>query len=213
MRPTLYWADISRLNTDPGLYPLSEDRLTSLSRLRNEAVRQQGLGAELLLITALRKLEKRLPLPLSITRTKLGKPVIDGLPWHFNLSHTERYAACCVYDRPLGIDIQETKHVPERFLTRFFTPEEKEAVLESDQPDEAFTRIWCRKESFLKASGLGLSIELNSFAVLTDTLVWHNTVYSFQSGQNEAFHYAFCCEGKGADPLAVHRVSLPESEA
>jgi 4'-phosphopantetheinyl transferase len=117
-----------------------------------------------------------------------------------------------VYDRPLGIDIQETKHVPERFLTRFFTPEEKEAVLESDQPDEAFTRIWCRKESFLKASGLGLSIELNSFAVLTDALVWHNTVYSFQSGQHEAFHYAFCCEGKGADPLAVHRVSLPESE-
>ena len=208
MRPVLYWADVSELNTDPGLYPLSEDRLASLSRLKNEAVRQQGLGAELLLITALRRLEKNLSLPLSVSRTKQGKPILEGMPWQFNLSHTGHYAACCVYDRPIGIDIQETRHVPERFLTRFFTPAEKQAVLDSNQPDEVFTYIWCRKESFLKAAGLGISVELNSFEVLADELVWQEAEYSFQSGQTDAFHYAFCCEGKGLVPLAFQRVIL-----
>lgn len=212
MRPILYWADVSRLNTDPSLYLLSEDRLASLSALKNEAVRQQGLGAELLLIAALRQLDKDLPLPLSISRTDKGKPILDGLPWHFNLSHTGPHAACCVYDRPLGIDIQETKHVPDRFLTRCFTPGEKQSVLGSAEPDEAFTRIWCRKESFLKATGLGLSVDLNSFEVLGDELVWQNTLYRFQSGQTEAFHYAFCCEGSGTEPLTVQRIILPASE-
>lgn len=212
MLPVLYWADVSKLNTDPKLYSLSSDRLASLSSIKNEAVRQQGLGAELLLIAALRQLDESLPLPLTISRTEKGKPILDGLPWQFNLSHSGAYAACCVYDRPLGIDIQEPKHVPERFLTRFFTPGEKKAVLDSAEPDDAFTRIWCRKESFLKSTGLGLSVDLNAFEVLADDLVWRDTVYSFQSGKTEAFHYAFCCEGKNAEPLAIQRVILPGSE-
>ena len=208
----LYWADVSRLNTDPDLYPISDDRRTSLSALKNEAVRQQGLGAELLLIHALRQHDHDLPLPLSIHRTATGKPDLDGLPWQFNLSHTGSYAACCVYDRPLGIDIQKTAHVSEHFLSRFYTPDEKNAVLDSAQTDETFTRIWCRKESVLKAAGLGLRVELNSFDVLPDTLCFQNTVYSLYSGQTQAFHFAVCCEGPGTEELCAQQVILPASD-
>ena len=211
MSPILYWADVSLLNTDPGLYPISEDRHAALSALKNETVRQQGLGAELLLIYALRHLDHSILLPLPIRRTKTGKPVLHGLPWQFSLSHTGSYAACCVYDRPLGIDIQEIKHVPERFLTRFYTPDEKKTVLDSAEPDETFTRIWCRKESILKAAGFGLSVDLKSFEVLRDELDFQNCRYSFQSGRTEAFHYAFCCEGNCTESLAVQRVILPQS--
>lgn len=209
MSPILYWADVSRMNTAPDLYPISEDRRAALSALKNENVRQQGLGAELLLIYALQQLDHTIQLPLPISRTNMGKPVLDGLNWQFSLSHTGSYAACCVYDRPLGIDIQETKHVPERFLTRFYTADEKKTVLDSAEPDETFTRIWCRKESLLKASGLGLSVDLKSFEVLRGELDFQNRRYSFQSGQTEAFHYAFCCEGNCKEPLTVQRVILP----
>lgn len=210
MSPVLFWANVSQLNTDPSLYPISEDRRSSLSSLKNEAVRRQGLGAELLLIHALRQLEEDLTLPLPIRRTKLGKPVLEGFPWKFSLSHTGPFAACCVYDHPLGIDIQETSHVSEHFLSRFYTLDEKRSVLDSVQPDETFTRIWCRKESLLKATGLGLSIELNTFDVLEDTLSFRNNVYTFQSGQTEDFHFAFCCDGKCAEPLGVQQVILSE---
>lgn len=212
MPPILYWADVSRLNTDPGLYPISEDRRASLSALKNEAVRQQGLGAELLLIYALKNLDHTIPLPLPIRRTKTGKPVLDGLPWQFSLSHTGSYSACCVYDRPLGIDIQEPRHVPEQFLTRFYTPDEKRTVLDSTEPDETFTHIWCRKESLLKAAGLGISVDLKSFEVLRNEPCFQNTAYAVQSGQTEAFHYAFCCRGACEEPLTVQRVILPVSD-
>jgi 4'-phosphopantetheinyl transferase len=103
-----------------------------------------------------------------------GKPIlaatsrIPGL--RFNLSHSHRFAlfAFCL-QREVGIDLEEIKPqvVFEGIESRYFSPDER-AELETLHPDlrpEGFFLCWTRKEAYLKATGEGLKVPLESFSV------------------------------------------------
>ncbi|MFH0957091.1 MAG: 4'-phosphopantetheinyl transferase superfamily protein, partial [Pseudomonadota bacterium] len=69
----------------------------------------------------------------------------------------------------LGVDLEyvDQDYPVKKVATRFFTSEES-SILRELAPDEIverFFEIWVRKEAFLKALGLGLSLPLNSFQV------------------------------------------------
>jgi 4'-phosphopantetheinyl transferase len=80
----------------------------------------------------------------------------------FSFSHSGDFCACAISDFKVGIDIQEKTHRMPLTSSHVFT--EKEALAVSSAED--FLRYWTCKESFMKALGLGLSLELNSFAVI-----------------------------------------------
>lgn len=103
-----------------------------------------------------------------------GKPVIESPPdanrVHFSLSHSGKFAAVALTRLgPLGVDIEYRRPIPEwkEIASRFFSTGEYGALIDvaAAQRDDAFLRCWSRKEAVIKATGEGLSAELDSFDV------------------------------------------------
>ncbi|HVK80504.1 MAG TPA: 4'-phosphopantetheinyl transferase superfamily protein [Verrucomicrobiae bacterium] len=89
-------------------------------------------------------------------------------PLFFNLSHSGELAALGISgDAELGVDIEWIRELKEDISSRYFSASEcavLHALPEEAQP-RAFFECWSRKEAYIKASGEGLSIPLNSFDV------------------------------------------------
>lgn len=97
-----------------------------------------------------------------------GRPFCEGLPFDFNLSHTEGMIVCLVADVPMpGVDVE---FMPRRgqldeVATHFFAPAEcadLSAVPEEEKRRRFFT-YWTLKEAYIKAKGDGLALPLDAF--------------------------------------------------
>jgi 4'-phosphopantetheinyl transferase len=105
---------------------------------------------------------------------KYGKPFISDDQNHgalsFNLSHSNGIALYAVVrGRRVGIDVE---YMRQDFATievaeRFFSKDEFEALKAApvDRRTEAFFNCWSRKESYIKAIGMGVSYPLDRFTV------------------------------------------------
>lgn len=103
-----------------------------------------------------------------------GKPVLmrefDHDQLRFNLSHSHGLAALAVTcGRRIGVDLERIRPGPAEagIAERFFCAREAATLqaLPSERKRDAFFTCWTRKEAFLKASGLGLSLPLSHFEV------------------------------------------------
>ncbi len=111
------------------------------------------------------------PHQLSFSRGKYGKPaLISGEGMEFNLSHSGDYALIAVArGGRVGIDIERMRENTEweRMAHRYFSECEVSELM-SLPPEHrivAFFNCWTRKEAYIKAHGLGLSLPLDSFDV------------------------------------------------
>lgn len=101
----------------------------------------------------------------------MGKPCLFGLgasPLFFNLSHSDDLAAVAVSPFfEVGIDIEHVRPIGFEVAEHFFSAGEVAALKALPLPHrtEAVFNIWTRKEAYLKALGLGLSVPLDSFDV------------------------------------------------
>ena len=71
---------------------------------------------------------------------------------YFNISHCKSAAACAVYNKEVGIDVQEIRKIKEstkQVLT------DKEKALTEKNP-QLFFKFWAAKESFVKQNGKGV---------------------------------------------------------
>ena len=84
------------------------------------------------------------------------------------ISHSGNMALCAVSDEEVGCDIELPRGFDPNLARRFFHPTEQEWLFSQPEAEQstAFFRLWTCKESFLKALGLGLSLPLDSFAVI-----------------------------------------------
>ena len=108
-----------------------------------------------------------------IKKSEGGKPYIDENGVFFNISHSNGVIACVVSDNEVGIDIEliDSKQKNE-FLTiaeRFFTPSEIDFVREAENVNEAFYRVWTRKEAFAKLNDIPLSKVFSHDTMLDNT--------------------------------------------
>ena len=103
-----------------------------------------------------------------------GKPRLaeyTGEAWlRFNLSHSEGYALCAVAQgREVGIDLERIRgdRGYEAMAKLVFSPREISNLeaIPVDKQAEAFHEVWTRKEAFIKATGLGLSLPLKRLDV------------------------------------------------
>ncbi|MCD8391397.1 MAG: 4'-phosphopantetheinyl transferase superfamily protein [Firmicutes bacterium] len=97
----------------------------------------------------------------------------------FNVSHSGSFAVCAFSDFEVGCDIETSEKYNERFLKRFFSKNEREAVMNADDRAGEFIRFWTRKESFLKASGDGITRTLADLDTTADTIEENGAVYRF----------------------------------
>jgi 4'-phosphopantetheinyl transferase len=107
-------------------------------------------------------------------RPELAMPQASRPVPSFNLTHTRGFAACALTDAPsVGIDAEDTRRKVDiaAFSRRWFAPSEcqwLEQLPEAGRAD-AFFRIWTLKEAIAKATGHGLQIPTERFAVEPDT--------------------------------------------
>lgn len=126
------------------------------------------LGAGLLCAHALRTAGAR---DLAMGYGAYGKPYLLNHPGiHFNVSHSGTIAACAVASEPVGIDVEECQPYDEGVARLCFTDDELVWLHKQDDADQAFVRLWTRKESYLKLLGCGLSKPANSFSAIPGTL-------------------------------------------
>ena len=95
---------------------------------------------------------------------------------HFSISHSKDYVICAIADTPIGVDIEDVtrsalKHQSKRLCAiakKCFIEEENLFLDTSKVWQEAFLMVWTRKESYAKAIGRGLGMELSQINVLDD---------------------------------------------
>ena len=98
-------------------------------------------------------------------RSAEGKPYIENIPVHFNISHSGDFVICAFSELEIGIDIEEIKEVDLAIAERFFCSFEVQDLFMQKQVDqfEYFFSLWTLKESYLKWLGSGMAIPLDSF--------------------------------------------------
>ncbi|MHB8596181.1 MAG: 4'-phosphopantetheinyl transferase family protein [Ktedonobacteraceae bacterium] len=114
------------------------------------------------------------PRQLRFGTNTYGKPSVENpardARLHFNLSHThELVVFAFTYLGEVGIDIEYMRANVEyeELAKHFFSPYESAVLhnLPEDMKQEAFFNCWTRKEAYIKARGMGLSLPLDLFDV------------------------------------------------
>jgi 4'-phosphopantetheinyl transferase len=153
---------------------LDEGERARCDRFRREADRQQFIAAHALLRGLLSWAAGASPRSWRFVTGSHGKPALH--PDHrlteitFNISHTDGAVACGLAPGcPIGIDIEREDraggHV--EIAESYFAPSEVSrlrAATAAERP-ALFVQLWTLKEAFVKASGQGLSMPLDRFAV------------------------------------------------
>ena len=108
------------------------------------------------------------PAEIAFSYNAHGKPETRGV--EFNVSHSGSRALIAISRaRVVGVDIERMNRgfMHEQIPERFFSPGEVRALraLPEAGQVEAFFHCWTRKEAYVKARGLGLSLALDGFDV------------------------------------------------
>ena len=110
------------------------------------------------------------PASLAFETGPHGKPRLanQGAPY-FSFSHSGTIASVAVSANfEIGLDIERCRHINAfEFASHYFSLAEQTALarLPAALQHKAFFEAWTRKEAFVKALGLGLSMPLDSFTV------------------------------------------------
>jgi phosphopantetheinyl transferase len=106
---------------------------------------------------------------IKIETEEKGKPyaVIDGERIEISISHSHRWAVCSVGERIHGTDIELAEHRDLSFISEAFTEEEADLISKKQKEYDVGenmvqTLFFSAKESYLKKTGLGLSVPLKS---------------------------------------------------
>jgi len=106
------------------------------------------------------------PTDLVFAKHEYGKPYLLNHTLHFNHSHSQQYYALALSERvkDIGIDVEELdrKVRLDSLAQHAFHPDEYAIWQSLDQDREYWFKVWTTKEAVLKASGLGIRLDLNT---------------------------------------------------
>ena len=202
----LYLTDIRQLEVcfDASCALLPVERQARIRRCSRETAQLQLLSAGLLLRHVLGITEET-----PLLYTPQGKPYLKHGPC-FNLSHSGQFAALAVSDRPIGLDLQDMtqKITPQRLANRWFTPEE--AAWINEQSDRFF-HVWTRKESVVKALGLGLAaLPMQTFSVLEPSITIHGTTLHLVTEKLDGMMLSVAAQSPLTPPLSLTFLSAEQ---
>jgi len=153
---------------------LSPDEQEKAARFHFEKDRQHFTAARGFLRMILGRYLGSDPGELRFSYNSYGKPSLaaefSNPPLRFNLAHSHGLALFAFNrGRELGIDLESIRpdRATEEIAERFFAEAEVSALrsLPLEARVRAFFDCWTRKEAFIKARGMGLSLQLDKFAV------------------------------------------------
>jgi len=164
----LYIADTAGLR-NPAVYrsriaSLPDWKLKELERYKYQDDKARGAGAYLLLQDVWKKSGHNEL--LHIKKGTFGKPyIVDDPSFHYNISHSGRYAVLGTAGSEIGVDIEEVRDIHKNLAERYFSDEERKRIYDAEEPELEFYRIWTMRESYIKRTGGGLSVDFRSFSI------------------------------------------------
>ncbi|WP_151749512.1 4'-phosphopantetheinyl transferase family protein [Acinetobacter seifertii] len=106
------------------------------------------------------------PTDLQFAKHEYGKPYLLNHTLHFNHSHSQQYYALALSERvkDIGIDVEELdrKVRLDSLAQHAFHADEYATWQNLEQDREFWFKVWTTKEAVLKASGLGIRLDLNT---------------------------------------------------
>ena len=191
----IYAVDITNL-PDPLEVPelmgdLPEIRKQKILKCRQQGARKQSLGAGLLVEYILREHGLR---NSEIKVGLNGKPERDGIC--FNLSHSKNMVICAVGEKSVGCDVEQISKAPEKVANRFFSESEIRYLngISEKKKEQEFYRLWTMKESYIKMTGEGMRLSLDSFEVN-----FEEGIHIYREGKKQDCvikEYQLCQEGQ-----------------
>lgn len=147
-------------------YPLvSKSRKEKINFYRFDKDKKLSAGAYLLLKKLLDGAKITSPIFKS---KKYGKIYISNFEdIHFNLSHSGEIVLCAISDREVGVDVEyNDPEIDLNIAKHYFYNSEYENIMKSNNPADEFFRYWVLKESYMKYTGLGMNLKLDSFEIM-----------------------------------------------
>ncbi|WP_181150878.1 4'-phosphopantetheinyl transferase superfamily protein [Paenibacillus sp. PCH8] len=208
--PEAYWNHF--------LSQVSAERREQASRFMHQADAYRSVLGEVLTRVTVSKFTGLAPAELSFTRNSYGKPSLihhSNVP--FNVSHSGDWIALISGGvAELGVDVEKIAPIEMQIAERFFSPMESQflATEPAERQRETFYRLWTLKESYIKAVGMGLSMPLNSFAILPDERGdWRceqAEEHRFHSQRLDDQHMLAACSAGGDLPSQPEIVTLED---
>ena len=91
-----------------------------------------------------------------IIKNEFGKPYLKDNQLYFSISHDIDTCAIAISSSEIGIDLEYLNY-NERVINKYFYDAEKEIMAKSNNLKYDFTKIWVKKEAYLKMKGTGLN--------------------------------------------------------
>lgn len=179
---------------------IAPDKKVRLDNCKSDIDKKLGLFADLLVRIAIHQ-------DLNIENDNIvfgtnsnGKPFLENnKDYHFNITHTHNMIAVAVSNNPVGVDVEKVREIDLGIAKRFFTECELNYI-EKDRNRiyERFFEIWTKKEAYIKYTGKGLSVPLNSFDVTNRSL--YKRFYIVGYGK---YLINMCVAEKGITPATI----------
>ena len=149
-------------------YPLvSRNRQEKIDFYRFKKDKKLSCGAYLLLKKLLS--EEKITNPHFKTE-KYGKAYISNYEnIYFNLSHSGKIVLCAISDMEVGADVEYIDPTIDLNIAKhyFYNSEYENIKNAKNRPDEFF-KYWVLKESYMKYTGLGMNLKLDSFEIIIE---------------------------------------------
>jgi 4'-phosphopantetheinyl transferase len=155
-------------------HTLTPDEQDRAAQFRLPHLRQRFITARGILRAILGRYLGVAPQTLRFGYTSYGKPFLksegDQALLSFNVTHAESVALYAVArERAVGVDIETQRYIADASMiaARHFSLLENHMLnsLPAMERPLAFLRCWTRKEAYIKARGIGLSLPLDQFSV------------------------------------------------
>lgn len=152
---------------------LDSNLIAMIDRLQDARDRAASLTAHAGLRIALASALGRAPYDILFERGQFGKPQVRasaGL--HFSLSHARGAVGFALGRQPVGFDVEGVKVLPDMLAVAdiAFAQEARAALTAVPKVARTalFYRFWTLGEAYIKATGLGVSQGLQTFAFAAD---------------------------------------------
>lgn len=202
----LYYMDVSQLDINRARSYVSKERVKKSDEFRYPKDKKLSIGAEILLNHVLSKIGIYNPI---FGTDKYGKLFLkNDSHVHFNLSHSENYVACAVSDSPVGVDIEHIHNIDLNIAKNYFFGSEYEYIMNNNDKNRTFFKLWVLKESYMKMIGLGFRLALDEFTIVIDNeirLLDQDNEYKWglwNVGGGE-YMLGVCSKSKAGDPELI----------
>ena len=161
----LAYTNVENLDLKKSYVLVSQNRKEKIDFYKFDRDKKLSCGVYLLLMKLLD--EEGITKPI-IKTEKYGKAYISNFEdIHFNVSHSNNMISCAISDRPVGTDIEyNDPQIDLNIAKQYFFNSEYENIMKSPNPPDEFFSYWVLKESYMKYTGLGFNLSLNSFEIL-----------------------------------------------